>query len=219
MSIFAKTGHPQISLGLAVLLALLVTATGCSPVSVDNPTGDNPVTPDLQATVEVQVQATLEAFSGIASAETPVPTSNASPLPTSSAKISAVEATERLRIYFEEASERGATMADHKKRIDSGMFHPVPEGCFLPGIFDPDSYEKCPEWVKAMMESTAIEQSKEFSRTSSTMTAVYQGQGTWLITVEGIFTIARIDLQGTSFNEQWWLFESGDTPPRKVTNQ
>ena len=107
-------------------------------------------------------------------------------------------------------------MANHNRLIDSGMFNPVPESCYLPGIFDPASFETCPEWVKSVMESAAIEQSKEFSRTSSTMTAVYQGQGTWLITVEGVFTLTRKDWRGTTFKEQWWLFESGKTPPREI---
>ena len=77
-------------LRLGIYLVLSVVGAGCSPVSVENPIADSFVTPDLQATVAVQVQATLEAISSIVSAETPIPTSTTFPSPTSSAKISAV---------------------------------------------------------------------------------------------------------------------------------
>lgn len=145
------------------------------------------------------------------------------PTPTSYANISGVEAIERLRVYFEEASERNEALSLHKQSIDSGMFNyathtaGVPTGCYLPGIFNLASYEKCPWEMKDYMRQVALVVSKEIARPSSRMTAEYQGQGTWLITVEGKFgSLTRPDWVGNTFKEQWWLFESGNIPARIV---
>ena len=52
------------------------------------------------------------------------------------------------------------------------------------------------------------------------MTAEYQGKGTWLVNVSGKSGVIEFDsvglVGGESFFEQWLVFESGRTPPRKM---
>ena len=50
----------------------------------------------------------------------------------------------------------------------------------------------------------------------SQLTAEYQGQGAWLVTVQGEYLWTPPWVRdGDRFEEQWWVFESGNTPPTR----
>jgi hypothetical protein len=187
---------------------LAIRAEGNTAIEAAQPPAEPTPTPNIEATAGARIRATLAAM----------PTTTPVLRPTPSSNISAVEAKERLRLHFERVSERDENWSRYKKGLDSGMYNPIPPGCDPIAIFYPPGYERCPEWHKQIIEAVALEESKEKARPRSAMIAEYQGQGTWLITIQGEHLFHPV-LRGERFEEEWWLFESGDTPPTKRTVQ
>ena len=230
----------MISALLLPTIAALLLVLACGSLTPPTPSS-GPImtsTPDIEATVEVRVQQRLaEGQVPTATARpklivTPYPTYTLYPTytpysyPTPLANISAVEAKGRLRIYFQDVEERGETSALHKSLI-AGFA--VPRGCDPVAIFYPPAYENCPRQFKSYAEESAFERRKESARAGvcpgeffgcSNLTAEYHGQGTRLITVRG--TLGRFHTTAgfppQEFEEHWWLFESGEVPPKKRTD-
>ena len=217
MGIGISSALLRVILLLAAVAGLLLSAAcQVSPTSVPPTTPVLSETPDIEATVEVRVQQEL------AKIRTQTPT--LVPPPNAAANISAVEATERLRIYFEEIADRHEVSARWNEDIDSGIYNPIPAGCNPVAILaPPDYHEKCTALLKAQIKAIGVSSLKETRRARdcpsysndlcTNMTAEYHGQGTWLITVRGTIPVAPGE-----FEEQWWFFESGDIPPRKRTD-
>ena len=155
-------------------------------------TGCDP-TPDLQPTVEALVEQRL--------AEVLAATPNPTPLAT----FSKVEAISRLRWYFE-------TKLDEEQSFATEVYGEALQRFVLSESEPPGGYGTLGSYIFADRDMWVHRQSGD-------MTADYQGQGIWLITVgprrywSATAAYCESCTQQLLF-ERWLLLESGDIPPQ-----
>lgn len=133
---------------------------------------------------------------------TPLPPYTSHPTPTDTPQLSEAEAKSRVRAFFEEEQDMKAkSLAEFVETLRAWRCDPITE-------INPNCR---PEDVLAHNELVE-DWFMTVSRARGRLSGQYEGHGTWLVTVSYVvyFRAGKEECE-----EQWWVFERGDEPPRQ----